>query len=181
MLDCSKVTRLQARLRFIDLVSYAVHLLMMCYGTLVFDVISFYIFVFIAIASFSSAPLVVKGAILLQFVLRFVTIFLSIFFSILPLFWIPVPVVCAILYAYAKSTLGTLDTLDYVFLSLSIVGNVGLVIGILFYKYIIASKLYDEWLLAFSPEWPHDVKLPWVERAQKLSAWRRSIIQRWLD
>jgi hypothetical protein len=174
LLDRSKATRLQTHPRLIDFVGYASLLTMMSYGIIgIFDIISWFIFVFIAIASFSfwSVPSVVKGAILLFFVLRHGTIFLSF------LAWTPVvSVVCAIVYTYAKSTLGTLGTLDYVFISLSIVGNVGAGVGILFYKYIIAPKLYDEWLLVFSPEWPH-VNLPWVQKAQTLRAWSHS----WID
>jgi hypothetical protein len=162
-----------------DLVEYAFHLSMVCCViSLILDIISWYIFIYIAFASFWSVPLIVKGAILLFFVLRPGITFLSLLgITVLWLLaWAPVvSAVCTIVYAYAKSTLGALSTLDYVFISLSIVGNVGEGVGFLFYKYIIAPKLYDEWLLVFSAKWPHDVKVPWIQRAQKLSAWRRSI------
>jgi len=167
--DSSKSPRLRARLRFVDLVGYVSLPLMMCYGIIgIFISISYFIFIFIAIKSFWKMPLVVKGAILLVFVLHHPTLFIS-----LSLFaWTPIlSAVGSILYIYAKSTLGTPGTLDYVFISLSIVGNFGVGVGTMFYKYIIAPKLYDEWLLCFSPKWPHDVKLPWIQRTQKLWAW----------
>ena len=165
-LGCPETARLETRPRGFDFIIHTWVLGVITYGIFgLVSFISYLILIFITVISFRSSSLAVKVAIMLFFFVYHGSLF---FFLDRLAYMSPTHVVGIAMYVYAKG-IGNLSTLDYVFIILSSVGNVGWSIGMFVYKYLIAPQLYEEWLLTFSPKWPHETKLMWFDRAKKAS------------
>jgi hypothetical protein len=70
-----------------------------------------------------------------------------------------------ILYFVGKDTI-SLSTVDYLFIAFAILSDAGIMLGWLVHRYIIAPKLYDEWLRVYDPQWPEGEELTWFRRGR---------------
>ena len=156
-LDCPREACLQARPGAFDFTLYSMIIATAVTGPFVhLNFFSWVILIFIAVTSFWSLTLVGKVAIIFVFSIRHI----KFFFRRVPYRHL-MCIVSAVVYACAKKSIGDFSILDHIFVDLSIIGNIGAVIGMFLYKNLIAPGLYDEWRLVFGPKWPNEARLVW--------------------
>lgn len=124
-------------------------------------------FVAISVKSFSDLPVIGRVAVIFFFAIRLPIITLGLF--IYGVYGDALYIVATAVYFCAKQSIGNFSTLDYIFIVLSLIGHTGVMVMALLYKYLLAPRLYDEWLTSFNPEWSPETDLKWTRRMNKLN------------
>jgi hypothetical protein len=135
---------------------------------LLFGASSFYLFIYIAISTFSGLSLIGRAAVIFVFLIRLIIMFLS-----LVLYNDALCLVAAAVYTFVKSNVDGLSTLDHAFIVFAAIGHTGVTIMYLVSKYVVGPRLYEEWLDSFGPDWPYKVvtaDLKWIRRFNRLSS-----------
>jgi hypothetical protein len=174
-LDFREATRLRIRPRAIDITIssmaiYAVLLVVPC----TLEVISYAMLSRIAMKSFWGQPLAAKAAVIFLFSYQFVFRMHNLVAAFLNPAWL----VGAVAFVCAKRSTGDLSTLEIYFAIFSIVGNIGTITGALVCKYIVAPRLYNEWLSVFEPTWSDETEMKWFERGKAIASFAKRVLER---